>query len=594
MSSQWISTQYRRYEKTPVFLSRVAAFEASVQCLRLSRCFSFVLVVALLVLLQPPVFASTPASPSPLTAKTYSTTAIELFWPRATSTSAVVGYEVVRDGVVLGVFDALSYYDAGLDPESSYQYAVTTVDSDGARSATVSITVSTAANAVGGNVSSNEGPGTITGLRAIAYSSTAAEVFWDRSLNPGLLHEIAIDDEVVATIDGISYFTSSLLPGSVYSVSVTAIDRNGLRSPTAVIVIDTIGSTFPRPIGALDSPILPPAPVNPRLVIYSSTAAELFWDRPPESDQIVSVEVFRDGELIGSTSGISYFDDTRSPGDYPGYLLRSVRADGSRSETIAVPEASDELIITQSNAGELLKYLISVANQEPLNDIRSTVDMVYGESVYGTSHSSTDVAGLGLELISSEYDPATAVTQYLYQCEDGGTYLFMDQPSVYGGGGGTFNGCTLPMVANAQPINGVYSRSSTQIKYVYNPGWELSTSYEALSIFDAAGQVRELNAVLSDTSGLLSSGRWSGVAFTAQSPNGQTTINDAQFSLTDGQITGGPLERAWQRTFSADFTVSAPMTGNNPITVRTIQEFSTSYANTCCSSGVLGAHGSWC
>ena len=215
-------------------------------------------------------------------------------------------------------------------------------------------------------------------------------------------------------------------------------------------------------------------------------------------------------------------------------------------------------------------------------------------SVYGTSHSSTDVAGLGLELISSEYDPATAVTQYLYQCEDGGTYLFMDQPSVYGGGGGTFNGCTLPMVANAQPINGVYSRSSTQIKYVYNPGWELSTSYEALSIFDAAGQVRELNAVLSDTSGLQSSERWSGVAFTAQSPDGQTTINDAQFSLTDGQITGGPLERAWQRTFSADFTVSAPVTGNNPITVRTIQEFSTSYANTCCSSGVLGAHGSWC
>ncbi len=124
-----------------------------------------------------------------------------------------------------------------------------------------------------------------------------------------------------------------------------------------------------------------------------------------------------------------------------------MRADGVGSETIAVPEASEELIITQSNAMALLKYLISVANQEPLNGIRLTVDTLYGESVYGTSHSSTDVAALGLELISSEYVPATMTTQYLYQCETEGTYLFMDSSSVYGGGGGTFNGCTLPKIA---------------------------------------------------------------------------------------------------------------------------------------------------
>ncbi len=162
-----------------------------------------VMAVALFVLLQPPVFASTPTSAAPLPAKTYSTTAIELFWPRATSISAVAGYEVVRDGLVPGVFDALSYYDEGLDPESSYQYAITTVDSGCARSETVEITVSTAASSIGATISSNDGSGIITGLHAIAYTSTAAELFWDCSQNPGLLYEIAIDCQVVAAIDGI-------------------------------------------------------------------------------------------------------------------------------------------------------------------------------------------------------------------------------------------------------------------------------------------------------------------------------------------------------------------------------------------------------
>ena len=108
-------------------------------------------------------------------------------------------------------------------------------------------------------------------------------------------------------------------------------------------------------------------------------------------------------------------------------------------------------------------------------------------------------------------------------------------------------------------------------------------------MFDVTGHVRELSAVLSDTSGLQNSEHWSDIAFTAQSTDGQTTINDAVITLTDGRITGGPLEQPWRRTFSAYFAVSAPMTGDNRITVRTTQEFSTPHANTCYSSGTLVA-----
>ncbi len=73
--------------------------------------------------------------------------------------------------------------------------------------------------------------------------------------------------------------------------------------------------------------------------MYSSTAAELFWVRAIEDADVVSTEVIRDGIVIGTSPGNSYFDDTRAEGVGHVYTLVAIDALGSRSEpaTIAVP-----------------------------------------------------------------------------------------------------------------------------------------------------------------------------------------------------------------------------------------------------------------
>lgn len=72
---------------------------------------------------------------------TYSQTTAELFWRRASGDSLVVGYELTRDGSLLGVYDALSYVDSSLIGGNSYEYTITAIDALGNRSQTISLTV---------------------------------------------------------------------------------------------------------------------------------------------------------------------------------------------------------------------------------------------------------------------------------------------------------------------------------------------------------------------------------------------------------------------------------------------------------------------
>lgn len=62
-----------------------------------------------------------------LTASRYSTTTGEIMWDRV---PGAVGYEIVIDGVSLGVQDVLSWYMTGLDENSDYNFYVRAVDQD--------------------------------------------------------------------------------------------------------------------------------------------------------------------------------------------------------------------------------------------------------------------------------------------------------------------------------------------------------------------------------------------------------------------------------------------------------------------------------
>jgi hypothetical protein len=72
-----------------------------------------------------------PAIPAGLTAAIASPTQIDLFWPASTDNVGVAGYYVYRNGARIATSTATSFSDAGLDPLTSFAYAVSAFDAAG-------------------------------------------------------------------------------------------------------------------------------------------------------------------------------------------------------------------------------------------------------------------------------------------------------------------------------------------------------------------------------------------------------------------------------------------------------------------------------
>lgn len=266
---------------------------------------------------------SPPSQPGNARAILYSNAGGELFWERSIDDQgAVVGYEVTLNGEVLGIFDALSLYDSSLTSDQPYVFTVAAIDNAGQRSSVATATL--------GGTTTPGGPSSPTNLRADIYSTTAAELFWQRE-DPSLAlrYEIRRDGNVVATTDGVSYFTDNLETGIDYDFEVIAIDQQGLRSAPVSIMVRTDGDTGTPSLAA---------PTELRSAVYSRTAAELFWARSDMPGLLY--EVRRNGEIVDTTDGVSFFDVSLMSGIT--YVYEVIALDGAlRSEASTISLTTD-------------------------------------------------------------------------------------------------------------------------------------------------------------------------------------------------------------------------------------------------------------
>lgn len=270
--------------------------------------------------------AAPPTAPSDLRVDVYSGTAAELFWSRSTDPDGLVrGYEIRRDGQLVETRDGLSYFTEELTDGRAFAFTVTAVDFDGERSAPSSVSV------VGGDregaVGSAGGrPPPPANLTSSVYSSSAAEVFWDRSDQRGLSYEVTRNGQTVATTNGTSAFLSGLPRTNGETIDVVAIDANGQRSGAATVTLGGSGSGNPNPPVSGNAP---PAPSSLRGEVYSSSAGEVFWDRVSGAN--LSYEVRLDGETVATTNGTSYFVGNRPGLDGTSIEVVAIGPDGSRS-----------------------------------------------------------------------------------------------------------------------------------------------------------------------------------------------------------------------------------------------------------------------
>ena len=173
-----------------------------------------------------------PSKPANVRIAEYPGAGGELLWDRSTDDGIVVGYRLTLNGEPLGTFDALSYYDPMLPSNEALTFAIEAIDDSGQ--------VSETAFAYRGP---NPGPGIPRipqGLRATVYSSTAAELFWERSAVPGGRYRVLRDGAEIGTTDGTSFFDDGLSPGTAYDYAVGLIVDGG-GPPAAIIEVVTRG-----------------------------------------------------------------------------------------------------------------------------------------------------------------------------------------------------------------------------------------------------------------------------------------------------------------------------------------------------------------
>ncbi|HEU5271049.1 MAG TPA: Ig-like domain-containing protein, partial [Jatrophihabitans sp.] len=94
-----------------------------------------------------PADTTPPSAPGPLSSSNVTANSVTLSWTAATDDRAVGGYQIVRDGTVVGSTGDTTYTDTGLTPSTSYSYTVHAVDATGnVGPDTAPLSVTTSAN----------------------------------------------------------------------------------------------------------------------------------------------------------------------------------------------------------------------------------------------------------------------------------------------------------------------------------------------------------------------------------------------------------------------------------------------------------------
>lgn len=176
-------------------------------------------------------------------------------------------------------------------------------------------------------------PGRPGNFRSALYSSTVAELFWDASIDDGVVssYELTRDGVVIASIDGRSFFEPSLAANQSFEYGIVAIDNEGNRSSAATLTLNTGEGSIPPPVVNTGDTNAPSVPGNLRGTFYSDTAAEIFWDASFDDNGVANYEIRRNGSVIDTRDGRSFFESAIDRNQSFTYEVVAIDFNGNRS-----------------------------------------------------------------------------------------------------------------------------------------------------------------------------------------------------------------------------------------------------------------------
>ena len=166
------------------------------------------------------------------------------------------------------------------------------------------------------SVASVSADGSLSKVRALVYSQTAAEIQWSR--NAGERVQLSYNNKVLGVLDSDSFYKGDLDPSQSHRFEVRSISSGDVLSAPVVLAFTTNDFKPPtreikaQSAGDTSTAVSTEQTASPSAVlknvgaqIYSPSAVELFWRRVASS----SVKIAYNGQDMGRFDASSYYID---------------------------------------------------------------------------------------------------------------------------------------------------------------------------------------------------------------------------------------------------------------------------------------------
>jgi chitodextrinase len=242
-----------------------------------------------------------PTAPGGLAQTDVSSSSISFSWSPSSDNFGVVGYEVLRDGSVVGSTASTLFALTALQCGTMYTLGVRALDAAGNRSPASTILSTTT------SCPDTTSPTAPSSLALAAATETSVTVTWRASSDDrGVIgYGVFSDTAFVGSTAATSYTVGGLLCGTSHVIAVDAYDAAGNRSGRASITTST--SPCPAP-----APAPPPADTSPPstpsgLAVTGATASSisLRWNASTDNTGVAGYGLYRDNTGAGSSSQTS-------------------------------------------------------------------------------------------------------------------------------------------------------------------------------------------------------------------------------------------------------------------------------------------------
>ncbi len=239
-----------------------------------------------------------PTVPTALAVTQTTTNSLNLNWTAGTDNIGVVGYNILRNGTIVGSSNTPGYLLTGLAASTTYSLAVNAFDAVGNTSATSTALSATTASAA--PATDTTAPTSPTGLSLNIATSNSLTIGWAASTDAvGVTgYNIYKAGALVGTVTARSYTVTGLAASTSYALTVRAVDAAGNLSTPAALTASTTA--------AADTT----APTKPAgLVVTNPTSSTLplSWAASTDAVGVTGYKIFRGGSQVGSTTTATNF-----------------------------------------------------------------------------------------------------------------------------------------------------------------------------------------------------------------------------------------------------------------------------------------------